>query len=517
MNTESALGGTYYKWGTNPAPHTITNAENEDWNFYNDDSALGHAVTAVGYIPASDADDKGPALGLGPTDWVIVHDNWVSTSRNVIIPFNYAAAWVANTTAVPWPTAARFVKGVVPDWNQPYQYSPQSAHGGPGPDLWPNVVNQWNDWCVPCSAANLVGHWKDCHRAPVADTTPYAGSTFNWRADPSWQDYLADGTLPPLGGRPAPQIMPGPLPATPTDIGWYMDSNLGVVDDAPAVGMMGGFFYGNPPHSGTYLKDIHVGLQIYLNSRYTVGGAGWDTGTEGKAFAAGLNPSGGPAQFPTNAANAFGEVTSEINRNHTLILSYLHWNIAAAGVADLPLQGTNTESDLGGAYYLFGIGPGVTNAEDEVWNLDIGPMGLGHAVTAVGYIPAGDALDPGPTMVGLMAPTDWVIVHDNWASTPRNVIIPFDFLNNWVANAYAYPDPGFLQLTNIVVVGKTNAVVGFIGIPGCLHDLLSKTNLLTSTWSTVASNVVFAPWTMHITNTVSPGDPQQFYRIKASY
>jgi hypothetical protein len=296
-----------------------------------------------------------------------------------------------------------------------------------------------------------------------------------------------------------------------------MDSNLGVADDPPAAGMMGGFFFANPPHSGTYLKDIYAGLQIYLNSRYTVADGGWNTGTEGKAFAAGFNPAGGPAQFPANAAVAYGEVMSEVNRSHTLILSYLHWNIAAAGAADLPLQGTNTESALGGAYYVLGTGPGVTNVEDEEWNLDIGDHGLGHAVTAVGYIPAGDVLDPGPALPGIMAPTDWVIVHDNWASTPRNVIIPFDFAGNWVASTFVFPDPGFLQLTNIAMVNLTNAVVSLTGIPGCRHDLQSMTNLLmTNAWATAVSNVAFAPGIMQITNIVPTSDPQRFYRIKAS-
>jgi hypothetical protein len=139
---------------------------------------------------------------------------------------------------------------------------------------------------------------------------------------------------------------------------------------------------------------------------------------------------------------------------------------------------------------------------------------LGHAVTAVGYIPAGDLLDQGPALgLGL---TDWVIVHDNWASTPRNVIIPFDWVNNWVANTYAYPDPGFLRLTNIIVTGRTNAVVSLTGIPGYHHDLLWTTNLL-SAWSTAVSNVAFTAGTMRITNTISASDPQRFYRIKAGY
>jgi hypothetical protein len=477
------------------------------WNYYDDGSALGHAVTAVGYIRAGDPDDKGPQFGLGPTDWVIVHDNWFSTVRNVIIPLNFNA-WVANTTALPWPTATKFVKGLVPDWNQPYHYTVQSLNGGPGPDPQAGVVNQWNDWCAPCSSANLAGHWTDYHSAPVADTTPFPGSTLAWAAS-SWQDYLADGTVN------RPPFPPCPPPALPTDIGWYMDVNLGIGLDAGG-GSMGGFPMGNPVHAGTYLKDIHIGLQMYLNNRYTVGSAGWNTGTEGKGFAGGMNPTGGVAQIHLNPASAFGEVMFEISRNQTLILCYKHWNVGAAGTPDLPVVNTNAESGYGGSYYLFGTGSGSSNAEDEEWNLGTNGVALGHAVTAVGYIPAGDLLDPSLSLQ--RPPTDWVIVHDNWFTTPRNVIVPFDFFNNWVANTIAYPDPGFLQLINIVVVGRTNAVVSLTGIPGYLHDLLWKTNLLTTNaWSVAVSNVAFAPGTMQITNIVSSSDPQRFYRVRANY
>ncbi len=518
VNTESTFGGTYYTWGSTPGP-SPTNAEDEVWNYYDNDTALGHAVTAVGYIPAGDVNnDKGPQLGLGPTDWVIVHDNWSSTPRNVIIPFNFAAAWVANTTAVPWPTAAKFVKGLVPDWNQPYQYTVNSINGGPGPD--PNnpfpfsPVDQWNDWCAPSSAANLAGHWTDHHLAPVADSTAFPGSTVMWAAGPSWQDYLADGFA-----RPQPQPGPGPLPVPTTDIGWYMDSNLGVPYDPPAMGVMGGFFFGNPPHVGTFLKDIHIGLQNYLNSQYTVGSAGWDTGTEGKFFAAGMNPTGGVAQVHGGPASAFNAVKFEIDRSHTLILSFLHWNIAAAATASLPTVNTNMEADFGGSYYSWSFtpSPGSPNAEDEEWNLSNSSTNLGHAVTAVGYIPAGDVLDPAPAL--LMPPTDWVIVHDNWFSTPRNVIVPFNFANNWVANTYAYPDPGFLQLTNIdiVLVKKTNAVVSFTGIPGYLHDLLWITDLRSNNWATATSNIAFAPGKITVTNTFSSSEQQRFYRAEAKY
>jgi len=522
-NSETAFGYTNYTFITYTGS---PNTEDETWNQNDDPTALGHAVTCVGYIPAGDAADRGPVLGLGPTDWVIVHDNWVSTPRNAAVPYGsggqFSAAFVANVTAVPWPTYAKFKKGFVPDWNQPYNYTVQSANGGPGPD--PNLhlplpsLDQWNDWCVPTSAANLAGHWTDYHGVPAADSTAFPGSTMLW-PDPSWQDYLADGTeLPgvPLG-RPPPQFAPGPLPITPTDIGWYMDTNLGVPYDDGSGNLMGGFFFGNAPHPGTFVKDIHIGLRTYLNSLYCPTGATWATGTAGKFFAAGLDPTGGVAQIYAVESNAFGEVMYEINRCHPLILSYKHWNVVAAGVADVSAECTNSEAAFGGSYYVWGSGyAGITNAEDEVWNFydySESDHNLGHAVTAVGYIPAGDVLDQGP-MLGL-GPTDWVIVHDNWVSTPRNVIIPFDFSNNWVANTIAYPDASFLRITSFLVAAGV-ARITFTGIPGTLHDLQWTSELRTNTtWSTSISNIVFVAGPMRVSNTVA-GVTNRFYRIKAS-
>lgn len=506
LNSEAALGGQYFTW---PTGTPVTNAEDETWNYVDTGSALGHAVTCVGFIPAGDVDDRGPLLGLGPTDWVIVHDNWLSTPRNVIVPFNFAGTWVANTTAGAISTAVKFVRGLVPDWNQPYQYGAQSPNGGPGPDPNGGVVNQWNAWCAPCSAANLAGHWDDHHAVPLADGVPFSGSAAFWAAAPSWQDYLADGTA----GRPAPQMMPGPLPTNVTDIGWYMDTNLNVPYDPPGVGMMGGFFFGNPGHAGTFLKDIHLGLKLYLDSLYSFANAAWFTGTASKFFALGQDPAGGPAQVHSNAAAAFGEVRSEIARDRTLLLSYLHWNITPAPTPSLAASGTNTEADLGGSFYVWGP-VATTNAENEPWNFAETGENLGHVVTAVGYIPAGDILDPGP-WIGL-GPTDWAIVHDNWVTTPRNVIIPFDYPGNWLANSIAAPDPAFLELAGVSGAGTNGVVVLLRGLPGGLHALEGVSSLTTTNaWPVVASNVPFQAWTMRLTN--APAATCQFYRASAVY
>jgi len=326
--------------------------------------------------------------------------------------------------------AATFVNGLVPDWNQPYTYAPPPPPGGPGPD--PNVpgLDPWNAWCAPTSASNLAGHWYDVRNVLVADTTAAPGTTVNWAVGPSWQDYLADGfSRPAVGG--APPVAP------PTDPGWYMDTNnLGA-------------FRGNGAHAGTFLRDMDVGLLDYLNDH--IPGAA-TTGTQGRgAFAAGLASSGAPAAPHPNQPSAFAEIVGEINSNRTMIVSWAHWNLVPGQQLN-PVGGAQDESQYGGRYFTFGSisYPFTDPTTDEVWNGADGGGSLGHAVTAVGYIPAGDVDDP----TGI---TDWVIVHDNWPGTARNVIVPLtavEFANVWVANTNAVvPEPSTLALAAMGLLG----------------------------------------------------------------
>lgn len=330
--------------------------------------------------------------------------------------------------------AAVFVNGFVPDWNQPYSYVNLN---GPGPDPAANVVNQWNAWCAPTSAANLAGHWQDYHGAAVADGQAFAltpaWSSFNWH------DYQADGTA----NRPLPRP-PVVGPYVPTDLGWFMDTNRGVNHDVGG-GQMGGDNFGNLGHTGTYLKDINVGLLNMLN---TVS-AGWTTGAQGKGYANGLASNGAPAAIHPTEVSAFGEVMTEVNASRTMILCYNHWALNQTGL-NLAPSGTN-EGSNGGSYYKWGT-PSANNDFDEQWNSDDSGSGLGHAVTLVGYIQANDLDDKGPQL-GL-GPTNWVIVHDNWGITPRNVIVPFNFGGTWDANINAVPEPasGMLILAGPLVL-----------------------------------------------------------------
>ena len=88
----------YFDWkvdvtGTSDMNFTTTGFTNmetpptEDWNSDN----RGHAVTGIGYRGAYDA-------GSGVKDWVIVHDNWPSTGKQVAVPF--VLQTTGNPTAV---------------------------------------------------------------------------------------------------------------------------------------------------------------------------------------------------------------------------------------------------------------------------------------------------------------------------------------------------------------------------------------------------------------------------------
>jgi len=59
------------------------------------DERMGHAVTGTGYAAAYDPDGNGP---LPRTNWIICHDNWTTTERNVMIEWK---AWQAMVTFDP--------------------------------------------------------------------------------------------------------------------------------------------------------------------------------------------------------------------------------------------------------------------------------------------------------------------------------------------------------------------------------------------------------------------------------
>ena len=164
----------------------------------------------------------------------------------------------------------------------------------------------------------------------------------------------------------------------------------------------------------------------------------------------GNDPSGGPALPHLDELSAFIEIVAEVDKSRTLLVAWKHWHIQPAPHPNLaPVPGPGV-AGFGGEYWDFipGPAPGMDTlwGTDEPWiDDDNDPKrNLGHVVTAIGYIPAGDPDDP----EGLIGnPTNWVIVHDGVLGTARNLILPLT-----------------LTSFNTVFVGNTNLVAG-TGVP----------------------------------------------------
>jgi len=186
------------------------------------------------------------------------------------------------------------------------------------------------------------------------------------------------------------------------------------------------------PHIGTFLKDIHAGIQDLLDMVIT----GFTTGIRAGTFALGLDSSGSPATPHPDDLAAFAEIKAEIDANRTILVAWKHWALALHGAPTLaPVPGATDESQFGGDYFVFGASGPDPWGNDEEWETDPDPKrNLGHVTTAVGYIEAGSPEDP--LILGVA--TNWLIVHDNVpVFPPRNVIVPLgpaEYAGVWDAN-----------------------------------------------------------------------------------
>lgn len=310
--------------------------------------------------------------------------------------------------------AATWVTGSVPDWNQPLWHGANGPNGGPS-------IGSWNAWCVPTAAANMFGHMEDVNNETnMSDGVACPGSGVAWPNWPVYQDYQANGQS--AGGQARGTLSPGRV----DDLGWYMDTN-----DRGDPNQIGG-----GGQTGTCLQNISpqgLGLNKFLAD---VGFDDWSACTHGR------NYRDAHTQPHPTIADGFAEVKNCIDMNCALIVSFQHWSLKETGLATNNPAG-NAEAEAGWTYYTFDIFTNTSDGElSEVWTDSDHGEAVGHAVTAVGYIEAGTPYD-------IYGDTDWVIVHDNWSQTPRNVAVPYG--QEWTANTvlqyhppivHDIPDPG---------------------------------------------------------------------------
>ena len=184
-------------------------------------------------------------------------------------------------------------------------------------------------------------------------------------------------------------------------IGYFMDTN-----NSGSICRANGTTY--PAASGTYVADQDTGFAEYL---------AWNT--------AGQFCPGDPAPPPwkigyfnlnvqKDTQVGWNYYVNQINSQNPVKLDFLHWNIINTGQILV-------DSATGDTFvvYQWGAPDTISPYPEEHWNLiDYPPdQNIGHAATGVGYIPNWNG-------------QNWVIVHDNWNWTPRNIVIPWA---NWVA------------------------------------------------------------------------------------
>jgi len=259
--------------------------------------------------------------------------------------------------------------------------------------------------------------------------------------------------------------------ATAEYIGYFMDTNNnGSLARANGNGL--------PAASGTYAIDIDIGAWEFVR---------WDAGnlfaTPLPAIPAGkigynwtmtpdfVNGLGSPTGFPFYKA--------EIDKDLPLVVCFSYWNPVAPHIAV-------TDPETGETIDVFSWGNWTSNSSypREEWNHGEGPECIGHAVTGVGYIlnwdPDGNGTD--------FAPADYVIVHDNWDTTPRNVAIPWD---NW-NSSHAVDPAGVPPVKYDLTIGSD--MFGSVTTPGegtFTCDINAVVNLV----ATPGADCAFVNWT----------------------
>jgi hypothetical protein len=233
------------------------------------------------------------------------------------------------------------------------------------------------NFCAPMAVANILEYWDD-----VANNAS------------------------------AQNVTAGLPPETVAEyVGYFMDTNN-----------TGSPLRANPGLPGTYNVDVLPGIVEFVR---------WDNGHP-------FPPAPPPALPAGKLGYNWGVVCTcdtdytitldfyknEINHGRPLVVSFDYWNPVDKDIAVIDPETGETISVFVWGDPIPGSLPG--NPE-EYWTYG----DIGHAVTGVGYILNWDPAGPAPL-------ADYVIVHDNWATTPENVAIPWA---NWMCLWQVIPGP----------------------------------------------------------------------------
>jgi hypothetical protein len=250
-----------------------------------------------------------------------------------------------------------------------------------------SIGNPVNNACAPMSAANITMYWDTVIRHSDAINVD-AGLIGNTAAD-----YLY----------------------------YFMDT-----DNWGSPVRMNGTVY--PAAVGTYNNDILPGFLEFVR---------WD-GTHPFLTPPPNLPLGKLGfdwTFNADSLIGYNSHVAAINGGKPDIVCFKYWNPLPTGIFVNDPSGERID--------FFQWGPQIQDWPNPVehWNLNYFGEGIGHAVTGVGYFSNYDPDGPGP-----IPQSNWLVCHDNWAGTPRNVAIPWA---NWSFSVFS--DPGISQAPIISV------------------------------------------------------------------
>jgi len=333
--------------------------------------------------------------------------------------------------------AALGILNGVPDWNQPTLVDNNLPDPGPVNNVNIPAAGTTMGWCVPTTAANIAGYYRDTMAGlTIADGSAFPNTTARVPNAADWRDDQVDDlSAPPAVSR--------------NDFGWYLNTNGQGDAKLPFNPGMGGTHYGNVLPGLVNYYAAHNLAPLIFNFADKNGPAG-------------LYDSGAPGAHTVPIA--YQRIQTEIDSGRPVMLHLSYWNLVAGipvrggGVAGLP------DYDWGtwGGMPIGGTGPG-----GEVYGVDIG-----HTVTVVGYWDGADLNNPFVGMGDLNNPNpDALIVYTdddgtlgvNPNATPLPVVIPFAAgqvgnlgLNApWVMQTEisGVPEPATLALMGLGVAG----------------------------------------------------------------
>ncbi|MDH4367404.1 MAG: hypothetical protein OEV57_04630 [Dehalococcoidia bacterium] len=305
--------------------------------------------------------------------------------------YNYASGAVVNLTATPdggyrfvdWTaTAGSFVNATAAQttFTMPAQDVTVTAHFALGtlienvPDTNQPPTTDLNttiltNYCAPMAMVNVLEYWDNV-----------------------------------MNHANAQNVTAGLIPETAAEyLGYFMDTNNSGSPDRN----------NNPGMPGTHNSDIAPGTWDFVR---------WDathaypvapdpnaptrpTGKLGYDWLVGWN-------CDTNYNLTLSLYKNDIDNGLPMVVTFDFWNPVDKSIAV-------ADPETGETINVFVWGDMTNNSTPpdpvEKWDYNIG-----HAVTGVGYI-----LDWDPDGAGAIPKFDWVIVHDNWATTPENVAIPW--------------------------------------------------------------------------------------------